>query len=231
MKSIVRNLEIGGFSIKAFKSINETVSYVRDLKTILIAVNGFKLTEGDKIKEIINNNVGYFDGEGAIIANWIQNSCYPIKISGCDLWLEILKDNLDKNIAIIGASEIVINQTVIKIKELFPNLNVVMFRNGFFDNTELDEIASQLIESNAEVIYLAQGTPIQEYNMNYLFSKHQALYMGVGGSLDVFTNKVKRAPNIIIWFKLEWLYRMILQKKHIDFHKIYKYYKFLRIHN
>ena len=41
--------------------------------------------------------------------------------------------------------------------------------------------------------------------------KYQAVYQGLGGSFDVYTNNVKRAPNWWVKNYLEWAYRIIKQ--------------------
>ena len=42
-----------------------------------------------------------------------------------------------------------------------------------------------------------------------------ALYMGVGGTYDVFTGHVKRAPKVWQNTGLEWLYRLLSQPTRI----------------
>ena len=51
--------------------------------------------------------------------------------------------------------------------------------------------------------------------MQQLSAKHPAIYMGLGGSFDVYTGKVKRAPSVFRDNGLEWLYRLISEPKRI----------------
>ena len=44
---------------------------------------------------------------------------------------------------------------------------------------------------------MAQGSPKQELLMNRLSKVHAAVYMGLGGSFDVYTNTVHRAPGCL----------------------------------
>ncbi len=66
--------------------------------------------------------------------------------------------------------------------------------------------------SGASIVTVAMGSPRQELLIRDLYQVYPgALYMGVGGTYDVFTGRVKRAP--LLWRKwgLEWLYRLLVQ--------------------
>ena len=59
------------------------------------------------------------------------------------------------------------------------------------------------------------GSPKQELLMEEMLRQHKAIYQGLGGSFDVFTGHVKRAPQWWIDHKVEWLYRLINQPSRI----------------
>ena len=59
------------------------------------------------------------------------------------------------------------------------------------------------------MVFVAQGFPRQEILMDELIKEHPALYMGLGGSFDVYTGTKKRAPKIFLKLNLEWLYRLL----------------------
>ena len=59
------------------------------------------------------------------------------------------------------------------------------------------------------------GSPQQELLMEEMLSKHKAIYQGLGGSFDVYTGHVKRAPKWWIDHNVEWLYRLINQPQRI----------------
>ncbi len=59
------------------------------------------------------------------------------------------------------------------------------------------------------------GTPKQEFLMEEFMQVHSALYQGLGGSFDVYSGKLKRAPKIFLKLKVEFLYRLLLEPKRI----------------
>jgi UDP-N-acetyl-D-mannosaminouronate:lipid I N-acetyl-D-mannosaminouronosyltransferase len=52
--------------------------------------------------------------------------------------------------------------------------------------------------------------------------------MGVGGSFDVLTGKVKRAPKLWVKYNLEWLYRLLADPKRIG--RQFKLLKYVYLH-
>ena len=56
---------------------------------------------------------------------------------------------------------------------------------------------------------------MQEKLMSEMMKIHKCIYMGLGGSFDVYTGKVRRAPKFFRNFGFEWLYRLISQPSRI----------------
>lgn len=114
--------------------------------------------------------------------------------------------------AFVGAHEEVVNRAVENLKKEFPPLEVAYKRNGYFSEDEENEVIEKIIESNARIVFVALGIPRQEIFIRKLKEKRNDLILiGVGGSFDVWSGFVERAP--VIWQKLglEWLYRTIKQ--------------------
>ena len=67
------------------------------------------------------------------------------------------------------------------------------------------------MKKRPDVVFIAMGSPKQEMLMSELMERHKAIYQGLGGSFDVYTGRVKRAPK---WWRdhnLEFLYRFLKQ--------------------
>ncbi len=193
------------------------LDFISDKKQILIAINAEKIiNRNPKLETIINNNIGYADGIGAVKALKKKGARNAIKIPGCEVWLDIIKKfENEKTFYFLGSSNEVIENTIEKLKIEFPNINILNFRNGFLKEGEKEILIKDLKETQPDIVFVAQGTPRQEYLMEELLKEHPALYMGLGGSFDVYTGNVKRAPKVFIKFGLEWLYRLLLQPTRI----------------
>ena len=60
-----------------------------------------------------------------------------------------------------------------------------------------------------DVVFVAMGSPKQELLMEEMSKRCPAIYQGLGGSFDVYTGNVKRAPKWWVDHNLEWAYRLI----------------------
>lgn len=155
------------------------------------------------------------DGVGVKIALRI-NGVNVQRIPGIDFAERLLKEAASNNIpvAIIGAKEENINLAVENLQKNINGLNIVYTHNGYFkDDTEIYE---QLKLKSPKLILVAMGSPRQEefiYNAKKYIKP--ALMVGIGGSLDVWSGNVNRAPLFLQKTGLEWLYRTISQPSRI----------------
>ncbi|NER09903.1 UDP-N-acetyl-D-mannosaminouronate:lipid I N-acetyl-D-mannosaminouronosyltransferase [Muriicola jejuensis] len=196
--------------IYAFTSKKEFLSFIRNKHKILIALNAEKLNKSDpKLDKIINENIGYPDGIGAVWA-LKRKGIRAVKIAGAEFWLDIIKQFKDsKSFYLIGSSQEVIDQTVQKLRSEFSELCLKGYRNGYLLEGDIEKIESELKLHKPDIVFIAMGSPKQEFLMERLMKYHSALYMGLGGSFDVYSGKKKRAPKGYQKFGLEWLYRLL----------------------
>jgi len=209
LKKDFNKIRIRGINIFPFKERKELLDYIENKKKILIAINTEKILKNDpKLKEIINNNIGYPDGIGAVMALH-QKGFESIRIPGAELWLNIIARFKNKTYYLIGSNQEIIDQTIKKLKKDFPNIKILGYRNGYFKDGDKEKLIDELKQKRPDIVFVAQGSPRQEFLMNELIREHPALYMGLGGSFDVYTGYKKRAPKFFLDYNLEWLYRLL----------------------
>lgn len=204
---------MNGVEVSPFTSHEELLSYVSSHKGILVAINAEKILHAtDQTRSIINRNIGYCDGFGAVMALKKKGYKDVIKIPGCELWLRIIEMTYKqgKSYYLVGGKQAVIDQTVNKLKVDFPGINIANYRNGYIKSDEernalLDDIAAK----RPDVVFVAMGSPKQELLMEEMAKRHEAIYQGLGGSFDVYTGNVKRAPKWWVEHNLEWAYRLV----------------------
>lgn len=195
-------------------SREELMQYAFDNQKIMIAVNAEKILHAtDESRALINRNLGYPDGIGAVWALQKKGIKRVVKIPGCELWLNVVSTYYKtKSFYLVGGKQTIIEATVTKLKSEFEGINICNFRNGYF-NTEAEELA--LIEDikmyNPDVVFVAMGSPKQEQLMERIQESHNAVYQGLGGSFDVYVGSVKRAPKWWVDNNLEWTYRLLSQ--------------------
>jgi len=206
----MRGDRINNYKINSFKSKEDFLNQIKNEKKILIAMNAEKILKNDeRLLKIINNNIGYPDGVGAVIA-LKQKGLHTVKIPGSEFWLDIIeKYYKEKSFYILGSTQVVIDSTVEKLKLEFPSINIVGYRDGFLNDTDRVNLKETLLSLKPDIIFVAQGSPRQEFLMEELLEVHLALYMGLGGSFDIYGGDKKRAPKIFLDLHLEWLYRLL----------------------
>jgi len=115
---------------------------------------------------------------------------------------------------LLGASERVNALTQIKLQQQY-HVNIVGAHSGYFDDNGL--IIEQITKSRAQIVCVAMGSPKQEKFIAECREKYpNTLYIGVGGSYDVFVDEVKRAPRWMQRIHLEWLFRLVVQPTRIS---------------
>ena len=191
-----------------------------------------KMIDGQKVSQIVTINPEMFelasknsdffniikdaemvipDGIGVKIALKI-NGYNVDRIPGIDFAKKLLQESAINNIpvAIVGAKEDIIVNAISNLKKEINNLNIVYYHNGYFDND--DVIYQELIAKSPKLILVAMGAPRQEFFIYNAKNKLKScLMIGIGGSLDVWSGNVKRAPKIFQILGLEWLYRTLIQ--------------------
>ena len=133
------------------------------------------------------------------------------RITGIDLMISILEkyEKEGKSVFLLGAKEPVVEKVVKNIAEKYPHLYIAGYNHGFINIHDCDDILKKIKASNADALFVAMGTPNQEtFIINYMDELPCKLYMGVGGSFDVLSGEVSRAPKWISKIGMEWLYRI-----------------------
>lgn len=207
-----------GVKVYPFASFNDLLKFVNARKGILVAINAEKILHAsDETRNIINRNIGYCDGVGAVMA--LKNYGFDAaKLPGCELWLKIIESlyREEKTFYLIGAKQEVIEQTVKKLRKEYAGINIVNYRNGYVKTDEEKRmLIKDIVDNKPDVVFVAMGSPRQELLMEEMQQQHSAIYQGLGGSFDVYTGTVKRAPKWWIEHNLEWAYRLVKQPSRI----------------
>ena len=209
---------VNGVKIYAPKSREALIEYAIKHQKILVAINAEKILHATpESRDIINRNLGYPDGIGAVWALKKKGIKEVVKIPGCELWLNIIKKHYKaKSFYLVGGKQTVIENTVIKLKAQFEGIHICNFRNGYI-KTETEELAliEDIKKHKPDIVYVAMGSPKQEKLMERIQKSHNAVCQGLGGSFDVYIGAVKRAPEWWVKNNMEWTYRLLSQPSRI----------------
>ena len=154
------------------------------------------------------------DGNGVL---WAASRCgikVPERIAGVELiekFAELLSKRQSKaGLYLLGAAPGVAEKAGEKLKERYKDLPLVGIHDGFFKDEA--KVVEEIKASDAKVIYAALGSPKQEkFICQHSREAGLRVGVGVGGSFDVISGLKKRAPQIFIKLRLEWLYRALAE--------------------
>ena len=203
---------INGFRIFGFRDKGSLLEEIRGKHTVLVAMNAEKiLSKDDRLRAIVNAGIGYTDGIGAVLA-LRKKGLQSAKIAGAEFWLDIVRCwSGEKSFYLVGATQEVVDSTVAKLVKEYPGIDIKNWRSGFMSGEDVVALKMDLVRRRPDVVFVAMGSPRQEYVMSDLLEVYPAVYMGLGGSFDVYCGLKRRAPKAFQRMGLEWLYRLMIE--------------------
>ena len=214
----MNTFNIRGIKVHPFGSFSEVIDYADSRKGILVAVNAEKsMNATQELIDVINDNIGYCDGAGAVKVGRRKGFKNIARTPGCELWLHIIERFAgQRKFYLVGSRQEVIEQVVRKLRTEYPEIDIVGYRNGFFCYQEEQKLTTELELLQPDFVFVAMGSPKQELLMQRLKQHHtQAVYQGLGGSFDLYVGNFKRAPRLLQTLGCEWLWRFIAQPSRI----------------
>lgn len=201
----------------------------------LVAINAEKVLTAERepeVRELIAA-AEYKYADGISVVRSIRKK-YPgaqvSRVAGADLWEALMQRAGAEGtpVFLVGGKPDVLAQTEDKLRRLWQ-VNIVGTQDGYFNDAQRSVLFQRIRDSGAVIVTVAMGSPRQEIMMRDCRKVHpHALYMGVGGTYDVFTGHVKRSPKVWQNLGLEWLYRLLAQPSRIK--RQLKLLRYLRWH-
>lgn len=185
-----------------------------------VVVNAVKVANAQKDKalkdSIVNCDIINADGQGIVWASHFLNKPLPERVAGIDLMENLIALAAKKKYKIFffGATEEIVTTTVNIYKEKYNENIISGYRNGYFAKDDEFLIAQQIADSKADILFVAMSSPKKEIFLNeYKHLIKAPFIMGVGGSFDVVSGFVNRAPLWMQKWGLEWFYRTLQEPK------------------
>ncbi|WP_305178212.1 WecB/TagA/CpsF family glycosyltransferase [Faecalibaculum rodentium] len=221
-----RRVNILGLDIDVL-TMNQTVDLVeeyvkRKAQLHLMGVNADKINECQKNLELakIVNNCGVINADGAsvVLASRFLKKSLPERVAGIDLMLNLVRLSAEKDYSIylLGAKKEVVFKTKNVLMEQFPSLRIVGIHDGYFEDNCWKDLSDEIKGLNPDFVFVGITSPKKEYLIEYLQSEgNSSVFMGVGGSFDVISGEIARAPHWMQKANLEWLFRMMQEPKRL----------------
>jgi len=161
--------------------------------------------------DVNNSDLVLADGMSVVLASRVLGKRLPERVTGIDLMTGILERGMRHKYRVycLGATEEVSSAVEREFLRLYPGVDVVGRRNGYFTESEESGIVDEIARANPDVLLIAITSPKKEHFMaRWSDNLNATVVHGVGGSFDVVAGNVKRAPESWQRLGLEWLYRV-----------------------
>jgi N-acetylglucosaminyldiphosphoundecaprenol N-acetyl-beta-D-mannosaminyltransferase len=194
---------------QALELIKNVISEKSKLHVITVNAEMVMLTKEDGEFFSILKNAGLIIPDGSGIVWALRREKIKIKkLPGIELAQNCVND-LNARIFLLGGKEEIISQAFKNLNKPSNNSTLIGFRNGYFKDDESNSIIEEINALNPDILLIGLGVPRQEkWIANNINQINASVFIGVGGSFDVFSGKVKRAPVTMQKLHLEWLYRL-----------------------
>ena len=225
MKNTEKILGIPVDVIELDAMMEEVPNYLRKSKKMLLtSINPQILLMAKKDKEVqeylLTSTHPFPDGIGIIKVSKWTGGAIKHRVAGIDVMMELLKiaTRLEQSVFLFGAHPEVVRKAVENIKNDYKDIKIAGYIDGYTTKTDA-EIVQIINESQAKILFVALGSPRQEkWLLKHYNQLNSVIFQNVGGSFDVLSGEVKRAPQWVIQLNLEWLYRSLSNPKR--FHRI-----------
>lgn len=157
------------------------------------------------------------DGVGLNIASRIiYGTGFPENLNGTDLTPQLLaRLSSQQAVFLLGSPPDVADMAARSLRNQFPSLQIAGTHHGFFSLADEAAIADRIKASNAALVIVAMGNPLQE-----LWAARNAQRLGVpvlcvGAFLDFSAGVVRRSPAIVRRARLEWAFRLLQEPRRL----------------
>ncbi|ADY57527.1 glycosyl transferase, WecB/TagA/CpsF family [Syntrophobotulus glycolicus DSM 8271] len=170
----------------------------------------FRAEKNEELRNIVNGaDLILADGVGIIWAAKVLEGVRLERLTGIDLATEIMAaaDVEGRKVFLLGSKPGVAEEAASFLSKKYEKVQF-MTHHGYFGKDEEEEIIGRIRNFSPDILLVGLGAPKQE---QWIYNHPDLAYvsMGVGGSFDVLSGQVKRAPLWVRRLGLEWLYRLV----------------------
>ncbi|WP_312097387.1 WecB/TagA/CpsF family glycosyltransferase [Niallia sp.] len=212
---------LGNIKVNILSS-KEAVTYIKEKldKRILSDVfflndHGYNIAQKDSAYRDMLNQADLLlnDGIGIEMGAKLFGFSFKENLNGTDFIPALFQSlNVEKGhyrVFLLGAKPGVAQKAQERLQKTYPNILFVGSQDGYFPKENTENIIEQINMSQADILLVGFGMPLQEQWINEHRSKLKStITMAVGAFIDFSSGNVPRAPKIFRDLRLEWLYRM-----------------------
>jgi N-acetylglucosaminyldiphosphoundecaprenol N-acetyl-beta-D-mannosaminyltransferase len=186
-----------------------------------VVVNVDKLVKASRdpaLRRIVNAcDLVSADGMPVVWASRLLGKPLKERVAGIDLFEALMRRAGERGwrVFLLGAREEVVRAVAAIYRERYPQLQLAGWRDGYWQGEQEEaQVARMVADSRADLLFVAMSSPGKEQ----FLGKYQAVMgvpfaMGVGGTFDVVSGRVRRAPGWMQRAGLEWFWRFLQEPR------------------
>lgn len=156
------------------------------------------------------------DGQGVLLAGRILGTPFPARVTGIELAEALCRESAARGLSLyfLGAEPGVVDEAAANMRAQYPGVRIVGTHHGYFRKEGPAAVLADIKATQPDIVLVGMGSPYQEQFIDKELARLGVpVAIGVGGSFDVLSGRVERAPEIFIRLRLEWLYRIASDRK------------------
>jgi N-acetylglucosaminyldiphosphoundecaprenol N-acetyl-beta-D-mannosaminyltransferase len=142
----------------------------------------------------------------------IENRIPGIEFSGS---LLALAERRGYHVYFLGAKPDIVERAASNVMARYPGLHVAGFHSGYFDAAEEARVIQEILAAHVDILLVGMGGGAQEKWIWQHRDMGIPIAIGVGGTFDVWSGLVRRAPRFVQKTGTEWLYRLVVQPSRV----------------
>lgn len=208
-------------AIDASQATDAILDFVRERAGAQVVTLGTEMVvyaqRDPSFREIVNRSaLSLCDTIGLLQVARRRGAAIRERVTGVELVEHLCARAAIENVGVyfLGGAEGVAADAAAILEARFPGLRITGTRNGFFSREDEPEIAQAIRQTGASLLFVGLGSPRQEeWIARNVGATGVGAAIGVGGSFDVLSGRVRRAPQL--WRRLgaEWLYRLLREPR------------------
>jgi len=154
----------------------------------------------------------YADGIGVKLAAKMDGVEISDNVNGTDMFPLLCQQSAEKGLKVflLGSRPGVVDECARNMQGKYPELQICGTQHGYFKQENVEQLISKINQSDADILVLAFGAPLQEFWMDFYKNELKVpVCIGVGGCFDYYSGRIARAPKWVRQLSMEWCWRLM----------------------
>jgi N-acetylglucosaminyldiphosphoundecaprenol N-acetyl-beta-D-mannosaminyltransferase len=114
------------------------------------------------------------------------------------------------SIFLVGGKPEIVERAFFNIRKSFPKIRIVGRHGGYFNDEREKSVIEAMRKSEANIVFVGLGFPKEDKWIHDIKGEFKnAVFISVGGSIDIISGEIRKAPAFFMERGLEWFYRII----------------------